>query len=80
MRDKDANSAWAAASDATLEERRYYCRNSGGGRADVGVLAPGAGQLSVTSGKRIGYAGYRFDTATEPHHVRHRVYSVRHRR
>jgi hypothetical protein len=71
MLDKDANTAWDAASDATLEERRYYCQNSGGGRADVGVLAPVAGQLSVTRGNQIGYAGYRFDPATERYHVRH---------
>ncbi len=38
MLDKDANTAWDAASDATLEERRYYCQNSGGGRADVVAL------------------------------------------
>ena len=25
--DKDANSAWSAASDCTLEERVYYCQN-----------------------------------------------------
>ncbi len=38
MRDQDAKTAWDAASDATLEERRYYCQNSGGGRADVVAL------------------------------------------
>ena len=38
-------------------------------------MPAGAGQLSVTSGNRIGYAGYQFDPATEQYHVRHRVYS-----
>lgn len=32
FRDKDANTAWTTASDATLEERLYYCQNW---RADV---------------------------------------------
>lgn len=27
LRDKDANTAWTAASDGTLEERMYYCQN-----------------------------------------------------
>jgi YD repeat-containing protein len=27
LRDKDANTAWSAASDGTLEERIYYCHN-----------------------------------------------------
>ncbi len=161
MRDKDANTAWDAASDATLEERRYYVQNwradvvalltaggdvsewvrysaygeatvypfvngdfdadgdvdgddtiafsaawdSSANAADVdrangvdgddviafaaawdagyattawtagGGLPANAGQLSVTSGNRIGYAGYQFDPATEQYHVRHRVYS-----
>ncbi len=75
MRDKDANSAWPAASDATLDERWCWWQNAGGGRADVGVLAPGAGQLSVTRGNRIGYAGYRFDSATERYQGRDRVYA-----
>ena len=35
MRDKDANTAWSAASDGTLEERVYYCQNW---RGDVVAL------------------------------------------
>ena len=30
LREKDANTAWTAASDGTLEQRHYYCHNSGG--------------------------------------------------
>ena len=43
MRDEDANTAWDAASDATLEERRYYCQNW---RADVVALLKSGGDLS----------------------------------
>ena len=35
LRDKDANTAWSAASDGTLEERIYYCHNW---RGDVVAL------------------------------------------
>ncbi len=35
LRDKDANIAWSAASDGTLEERIYYCLNW---RGDVVAL------------------------------------------
>ncbi len=35
LRDKDANTAWSAASDGTLEERVYYCQNW---RGDVSVV------------------------------------------
>ncbi len=41
LRDKDANTAWSAASDGTLEERRYYCQNW---RADVVALVTSGGQ------------------------------------
>ena len=43
MREKDANTLWDAASDATLEERRYYCQNW---RADVDALLKGDGAVS----------------------------------
>jgi RHS repeat-associated protein len=39
-RDKDANSGWTAASDGTLEERRYYCQNW---RSDVVCITDSAG-------------------------------------
>ncbi|MEX2217664.1 MAG: hypothetical protein WD749_02800 [Phycisphaerales bacterium] len=42
LRDKDANTAWEAASDGTLEERRYYCQNW---RADVSALLTDVGKL-----------------------------------
>ena len=35
LRDKDADTAWSAASDGTLEERVYYCQNW---RGDVSVV------------------------------------------
>ena len=35
LRDKDADTAWSAASDGTLEERVYYCQNW---RGDVSVI------------------------------------------
>ncbi len=41
LRDKDANTAWTAASDGTLEERRYYCQNW---RADVVAIVTSSGQ------------------------------------
>jgi hypothetical protein len=40
LRDKDANTAWSAASDKTLEQRRYYCQNW---RADVSALVTDTG-------------------------------------
>ena len=43
MRDEDANTAWTAASDATLEERRYYVQNW---RADVDALLTAGGDVS----------------------------------
>ncbi|MEX2217214.1 MAG: RHS repeat-associated core domain-containing protein, partial [Phycisphaerales bacterium] len=42
LRDKDANTSWEAASDGTLEERRYYCQNW---RADVSAVLTDAGKL-----------------------------------
>jgi hypothetical protein len=83
MRDEDANAlrdaavegddviVFAAAWDAGYASTVWM---AGGG------LPAGAGELSVTSGNRTGYAGYRFDPATEQYHVRHGVYSARHRR
>jgi hypothetical protein len=41
LRDKDANTAWNAASDGVLEERRNYLQNW---RADVVAIADGAGR------------------------------------
>jgi RHS repeat-associated protein len=41
LRDKDANTAWSAASDGTLEDRIYYCQNW---RADVSVIVSSGGQ------------------------------------
>ena len=42
LRDKDANTAWSAASDGTLEERIYYCHNW---RGDVSVLITDTGKM-----------------------------------
>jgi RHS repeat-associated protein len=42
MRLKDANTAWTAASDGTLEERIVYCQNW---RADVSALVTSGGTL-----------------------------------
>ena len=42
LRDKDANTAWSAASDGTLEERIYYCHNW---RGDVSVLITDTGEM-----------------------------------
>ncbi|MCH8151435.1 MAG: RHS repeat-associated core domain-containing protein [Planctomycetes bacterium] len=44
LRDKDANTAWSAASDGTLEERIYYCHNW---RGDVSVLITDTGNEMV---------------------------------
>ena len=41
-RDKDANTAWSAASDGTLEERVYYCQNW---RNDVSVVVTVDGEM-----------------------------------
>ncbi len=41
LRDKDANTAWIAASDGTLEERRYSCQNW---RADIVAMVTSSGQ------------------------------------
>lgn len=41
-RDKDASTAWSAASDCTLEERIYYCHNW---RGDVSVLITDTGEM-----------------------------------
>ena len=43
MRDEDANTLWDAASEATLEERRYYCQNW---RADSVALLTAGGDVS----------------------------------
>ena len=42
LRDKDANTAWGAASDGVLEERIYYCQNW---RHDVVALVESTGEL-----------------------------------
>jgi RHS repeat-associated protein len=42
-RDKDANTAWTAASDGTLEECLYYCQNW---RGDVVALVDSSGQMT----------------------------------
>ena len=42
LRDKDANTAWSAASDGVLEERTYYCHNW---RGDVSVLITDTGAM-----------------------------------
>jgi len=42
LRERDANTSWTAASDGTLEERRYYCQNW---RADVSVILASGGTL-----------------------------------
>ncbi|MEQ1735128.1 MAG: hypothetical protein ABL886_01700, partial [Rhodoglobus sp.] len=41
-RDKDANTAWTSASDATLEERVFYCQNW---RADVSAIVSASGGI-----------------------------------
>lgn len=41
-RDKDASTAWSAASDCTLEERIYYCHNWG---SDVPVPITDTGSM-----------------------------------
>jgi RHS repeat-associated protein len=51
LRDKDANTAWTAAADGTLEERRYYCQNW---RADVSVILKSTGYFV----ERIKYSAY----------------------
>jgi RHS repeat-associated protein len=78
MRDEDANTLWDAAVEG--DDVIVFAAAWDGGHASTawaagGGLPAGAGQHSVTSGNRIGYAGYRFDLATEQYHVRHRVYS-----
>ena len=42
LRDRDAATAWNAASDGTLEERVYYAQNF---RHDVSALVTSAGQM-----------------------------------
>ncbi|QKK07512.1 MAG: hypothetical protein HND58_04595 [Planctomycetota bacterium] len=42
LRDRDANTAWEAQADGTLEERTYYCQNW---RADVVALMTDGGEL-----------------------------------
>jgi RHS repeat-associated protein len=51
LRDKDANTAWTAAADGTLEERRYYCQNW---RADVSVILEEDGYFV----ERVKYSAY----------------------
>ena len=41
-RNKDANTAWTAASDGTLEDRSYLCQNW---RADVSVIVGSSGKI-----------------------------------
>ena len=43
MRERDENTAWTAASDGTLETRRYYCQSW---RADVVALVDSSGELN----------------------------------
>ncbi len=54
LRDKDANTAWTAASDATLEERRYLVQNW---RADVTTM-------DNTSGEPVEW--YRYTAYGQP--------------
>jgi len=42
LRERDANTSWTAASDGTLEERRYYCQNW---RADVSAIITSGGVM-----------------------------------
>ena len=42
LRDKDANTAWTAASDGTLEQRIFYCQNW---RADVVAVVAAGGTM-----------------------------------
>ena len=42
LRDKDANTAWSAASDGVLEERIYSCHNW---RGDLSVVITDAGKM-----------------------------------
>ncbi len=42
LRDRDANTAWAAEADGTLEERVYYCQNW---RADVSAILTATGKM-----------------------------------
>ncbi len=42
LRDKDANTAWTAESDGTLEQRIYYCHNW---RGDISVLIEDDGDM-----------------------------------
>ena len=76
MRDKDANTLWDAAVEGNDVIAFAAARDAGyastAWTAGGGLLA-NAGQLSVTSGNRIGYAGYHFHPGTEQYHVRHRV-------
>jgi hypothetical protein len=51
MRDRDANTAWTAASDSNREERRYHCPIW---RADTGAIVTSAGKW-VESGKNASY-------------------------
>ncbi len=43
LRNRDANTAWTTASDATLEEVRYYCQNY---RGDVAAILTGGGRMA----------------------------------
>ncbi len=75
MRDRDANTVWDAAvegDDVIVFAAAWDAGYASTAWAASGGLPAGAGQLSVTSGNRIGYAGYQFDPATEQYHVRHR--------
>jgi len=51
LRDRDANTAWTAASDGTLEERRYYCQSW---RHDVVAMVTSGGALA----ERARYSAY----------------------
>ncbi len=51
LRDRDANSGWSNAADATREERRYLCQNW---RADVSAVLTDTGKMV----ERIKYSSY----------------------
>jgi len=51
LRDRDANTAWTAASDGTLEEQRYYCQSW---RHDVVAMVTSGGALA----ERARYSAY----------------------
>ncbi|MCC6970021.1 MAG: hypothetical protein IT434_07330 [Phycisphaerales bacterium] len=59
LRNKDANTAWTSASDATLEERLYYVQNW---RADVSAVLSDAGLVK----EWIKYTSYGIPVRIDP--------------